>query len=147
MKHTSILIAFVVALVLPGVAAGQQVGDNATIIVPAGKIVDLRQVVVVKGAPKPTATDVGTCSDAAVRLQDAQVVDREPPAGRSGRGAAVGPLPTVATQTAIVVPGVTGFTELKPGWHLGSFRPGGKCGPGYDIYLAHIIAIDDKAER
>jgi hypothetical protein len=147
MKHTLILIAFAFALVLPmTVAAGQQVGDNATIIVPTGKIADLRQVLIVKGTPKPAATDVGNCADGGVHLQDAQLVDREPPAGRGGRGAK-GPLPTVSTEVAIVVPGVTGFKELKPGWHLGSYRPGGKCGPGYDIYLAHIIAIDDKAER
>jgi hypothetical protein len=147
MKHTSILVGLVLALVLPVTnAAGQQIGDNATIIVPAGKIVDLRQVLVVKSVPKPAATDVGTCADASVHLQEAQIIDREPPAGRSGRGVQ-GVLPTVATETAVVVPGVTGFTTLKPGWRLGSFRPGGKCGPGYDIYLAHIIAIDEKAER
>jgi hypothetical protein len=47
----------------------------------------------------------------------------------------------VAVQVAIIIPGVGGFKELKPGWHLGSYRAGGKCG-GYDIYLAHIIATE-----
>ena len=147
MKRTLILLA---ALVLPFVlplpdVAGQQLGDNATIIVPAGKVQNMRQVVVVKGAPKTAATKIGTCGSADVHLQDADIVDREPPPGaRGGRGEAApaGTIPTVATDVAIIVPGVAGFKELKPGWRLGSFRPGGKCGPGYDIYLAHIIAIE-----
>ena len=143
MKKMMILLG---ALALPVVAghaalAGQQVGDNATIIVPTGKVTNLRQVVVVKGAPK-AAVKLPDCADGDVRLQDADIVDRESPAGRGGRGgAAPEKLPTVSSQVAIVIPGVAGFKDLKPGWHLGSFRPGGKCA-GYDIYLAHIIAIE-----
>lgn len=146
MKKILILLgAFVLPLVLwPAGLTGQQLGDNATIIVPAGKITNLRQVLVVKGAPKATATKVGDCGSGDVRFQDAQLVDREPPPGRGERGS-TGPaekLPTVATEVAIVYPGVAGFKELKPGWHLGSYRGGGKCGPGYDVYVAHIIAIE-----
>jgi hypothetical protein len=143
MKKMSIVLgAFLLPLVLwPAGLAGQQVGDNATIIVPTGKVVNMRQVVVVKGAPK-AAIKVADCADGDIRLQDAEIVDREGPPGRGGRGgAAPEKLPTVASQVAIIIPGVAGFKELKPGWHLGSFRPGGKCG-GYDIYLAHIIAIE-----
>lgn len=141
-KIVIVLGALVPALAVLSVGlAGQQLGDNATIIVPAGKIVDLRQVLVVKGAPKAAAVTIGNCGSGEVRFQDAQLVDREPPPGR-GRGSSAEKLPTVATEVAIIVPGVAGFKELKPGWHLGSYREGGKCGPGYDIYLAHIIAIE-----
>jgi len=143
MKKMSIAFGALIVLlaVWSAALAGQQLGDNATIIVPTGKVANLRQVVVVKGAPK-TAIKLPDCADGDVRLQDADVVDREGPAGRGGRGgAAPEKLPTVSSQVAIIIPGVAGFKELKPGWHLGSFRPGGKCA-GYDIYLAHIIAIE-----
>lgn len=146
MKRILILLgSLVLPLMLwPGDLAGQQLGDNATIIVPAGTISDLRQALVVKGAPKPTATKVGSCGSGDVHFQDAELVDREPPPGRGGRASTepAGKLPTVATEVAIIVPGVAGFKELKPGWHLGSYRTGGKCGPGYDVYLAHIIAVE-----
>ena len=151
MKKTSIplgmgLPALALALtLLPGGVAAQQLGDNATIIVPAGAITNLRQVLVVKGAPKATATKVGDCVSGDVRFQEAQLVDREPPPGRGARGSegsAVEKIPPVATDVAIIFPGAAGFKELKTGWRLGSYRPGGKCGPGYDIYVAHIIAIE-----
>ncbi|MBI3491167.1 MAG: hypothetical protein HY047_05190 [Acidobacteria bacterium] len=145
MKKMSILLG---ALILPlavwpaGLVA-QQLGDNATIIVPAGKITNMRQVLVVKGPPK-AAVKAGDCAAGDVRLQDAELVDREPPPGaRGGRGSeAPEKIPTLSTTVAIAYPGVAGFKELKPGWHLGSYRPGGKCGPGYDVYVAHIIAIE-----
>lgn len=143
MKNMLILLGtLILSLVAwPTELGGQQLGDNATIVVPTGKITNLRQVVVVKGAPK-AATKLPDCAEGDVRLQDAEIVDREPPPGRGGRGGtAAEKLPTVAAQVAIIIPGVAGFKELKPGWHLGSFRAGGKCG-GYDIYLAHIIAIE-----
>lgn len=145
MKKTVILLgALVLSLTWsPTGFAGQQLGDNATIIVPAGAIKNLRQVLVVKGAPKPAATKVGNCGPAEVHLQDADLVDRPAPAGREGRGGqAVPPLPTVQTQVAIVIPGPAGFKELKTGWRLGSYRGGGSCGPGYDVYVAHIIAVE-----
>ena len=147
MKKISILLGALVFLLAlsPGGLAGQQLGDNATIIVPAGKIANLRQVLVVKGGPKTTAMKVGDCASGDVHFQDAQLVDREPPPGaRGGRGATASytPIPAVATEVAIVFPGAAGFKELKPGWHLGSYRGGGKCGPGYDVYVAHIIAIE-----
>ena len=146
MKRISMLLgALVLPLALwPAGLSGQQLGDNATIIVPAGTITNMRQVLVVKGGPKATAKKVGDCAAGDVRFQDAELVDREPPPGRGGRGGeaqAYKPIPTVATEVAIAFPGVAGFKELKPGWHLGSYRGGGKCGPGYDVYVAHIIAI------
>jgi hypothetical protein len=143
MKKMLILLGAFGLLVVaaPTGLAGQQIGDNATIIVPTGKVVNMRQVIVVKSAPK-TAIKVADCADGDIRLQDAEIVDREGPPGRGGRGgAAPEKLPTVAAQVAIIIPGVAGFKELKPGWHLGSFRPGGKCA-GYDILLAHIIATE-----
>jgi hypothetical protein len=128
-------------------AGAQQLGDNFTVIVPAGAVANLRQVLVVTGAPKAAATKVGNCAPGDVHLQDAQLVDREPPprSGRGGEGGADAPvqkLPTVTTQVAIAFPGASGVSRLKPGWHLGSWRSGGKCGPGYDVYVAHIIAIE-----
>ncbi len=144
MKKISIWLgALALPLVLLSAAsAGQQLGDNATIIVPAGKITNLRQVLVVKGAPKAAAAKVGDCLSGDLRFQDAELVDRDPPpGGRGGRGSTE-KIPTVATEVAIIYPGVAGFKELKPGWHLGSYRSGGKCGPGYDVYVAHIIAIE-----
>jgi hypothetical protein len=141
MKRTSILLG---ALVLSLVSsrtdiAAQQLGDNATIVVPAGKITNLRQVLVVKGPPQAAATKVGTCASADVHFQDAELVDREAPPGRAEPAEKI---PTVATQVAIIIPGAAGFKELKPGWHMGGYRPGGHCGPGFDIYLAHIIATE-----
>ncbi|MBI3264157.1 MAG: hypothetical protein HYZ58_13555, partial [Acidobacteria bacterium] len=50
-------------------------------------------------------------------------------------------IPTVATEVAVIMPGAAGFKELKSGWQVGSYRTGGKCGPGYDIYVGHIIAM------
>lgn len=145
MKRKSILLG---ALVLPLALwaeglAGQEVGDSATIIVPTGKITNLRQVLVVKGPPKATATKVGTCSSGEVYFQDAELVDREAPPGRGGRGstASAEKIPTVATEVAIIMPGAAGFKEFKSGWHVGSYRTGGKCGPGYDVYVGHIIAM------
>jgi hypothetical protein len=142
MKKMSILLgAFILPLAVGSAGlVGQQLGDNATIIVPAGKITNLRQVLVVKGPPK-AAVKVGDCAAGDVRWQDAEIVDREPPPGRGGSGAPE-KIPTVSTTVAITFPGVAGFKEFKPGWHLGSYRPGGKCGPGYDVYVAHIIAIE-----
>lgn len=144
MKRPSILLemglsalALSLALLPTGLAA-QQLGDNATIIVPAGAIKDLRQVLVIKSAPKPTATKVGNCGSGEVHFQDAEVVDREAP---PGRGQQPPPFPTAATTVAIIFPGVAGFKELKPGWRMGSYRSGGTCGPGYDVYVAHIIAV------
>ena len=146
MKRISILLgALVLSLTLvPAGLTGQQLGDNATIIVPAGKITNLRQVLVVKSPPKAAASKVGDCVSGDVHFQDAQLDDREPPPGRGERGS-TGPaakIPPVATDVAIIFPGAAGFKELKPGWHLGSYRGGGKCGPGYDVYVAHIIAIE-----
>ena len=145
MKKTSILLgALVLSLTLwPAGLTGQQLGDNATIIVPAGTITNLRQVLVVKGAPKATAAKAGNCASGDVHFQDAQLVDREAPP----RGSGAGSNPPVAntsvpTEVTVVFPGASGFKELKPGWHLGSWRSGGKCGPGYDVYVAHIIAIE-----
>jgi hypothetical protein len=148
MKNTPIRLWSLVLLLAfsPAAPAGQQLGDNATIIVPSGAISDLRQVLVVKGPPKPIVSRVGTCASGDVHFQEAELADREPPPGRGGRGSTgpTGKIPTKATEVAIIVPGAVGFRELKPGWHLGSYRAGGKCGPGYDVYVAHIIAIEDK---
>lgn len=144
MKKTVILLGVLVLslTLLPTRLAAQQLGDNATIIVPTGTIQNTRQVLVVKGAPKPTTTKVGNCGSGEVHWQDADLVDRALPPGREGRGASAAPFPTVAAQVAVIFPGVAGFNELKTGWRLGSYRAGGKCGPGYDVYVAHIIAIE-----
>lgn len=123
---------------LPSGLVAQQLGDNATIIVPAGTIKDLRQVLVVKGAPKPTATKVGNCGPGEVYFQEADLVDRAAPPGRGPQPPA---LPTAATTVAIVFPGAAGFKDFKPGWRVGSYRSGGTCGPGYDVYVAHVIAV------
>jgi hypothetical protein len=136
MNKTSILLAMGLAALalsltlVPTGLAGQQVGDNFTIIVPAGKITDLKKLLVVTGKPKATATKVGNCAKGAVYFSDANLVDRE------GKAA------PVATETTIAFPGAAGFAELKPGWRIGSFRPGGKCGPGYEAFVAHIIAME-----
>lgn len=144
MKKTVILLgACVLSItVLPSGLAGQQLGDNATLIVPTGTIKNARQVLVVKSAPKATASKVGDCESGEVHWQDADLVDRALPPGRDGRGTVAPPLPTVATQVAIIVPGTAGFKEYKVGFHLGKLGDKGKCGPGYDVYLAHIIAIE-----
>ena len=141
MKKMSIrLAALVLPLVVSSVSlAGQQLGDNTTLIVPTGAIQNARQVIVIKGAPSATATKIGSCGDP-VKFQDAEVVDRLPPAG--GRGPASPQLPTIKTTVAIVVPGVTGYKEFKVGWHMGKLGDKGACGPGYDVKLAHIIAIE-----
>jgi hypothetical protein len=142
-KTSTLLGALVLSLTaMPAGLTGQQLGDNATIIVPAGKITNLRQVLVVKGPPK-AAANVGNCVSGSVRFQDAEAVDREEPGGRGGEGSTASRrIPTVATEVAIIYPGAAGFKELKAGWHLGSYRGGGKCGPGYDVYVAHIIASE-----
>lgn len=123
---------------LPASLAAQQLGDNATIIVPSGTIKNLKQVLVLKGAPKPAATKVGNCGSGEVYFQDADLVDRAAP---PGRGEQPPPFPTVATTVAIVFPGPAGFKEFKTGWRVGSYRSGGTCGPGYDVYVAHVIAV------
>ena len=139
LRHGPVLWALALSLTLPGTYLGaQQLGDNATIIVPAGTIKELKQVLVVKGAPKPAATKVGNCGPGEVHFQDADLVDRDPPPGRGQKPPL---LPTVATTVAIVSPGAAGFREFKPGSRVGSYRSGGKCGPGYDVYVAHVIAV------
>lgn len=146
MKRISVLIGVLLLslAVWPAAVSSQQVGDNATIIVPAGKLTSVRQVLVVKGPPKAGATKVGTCASGDVHFQEAELVDRAAPPGAGGRGSTTSAekIPDVATEVAIVVPGVAGFKELTPGWHVGSYRSGGKCGPGYDVYVAHILAIN-----
>jgi len=106
----------------------QQVGDNFTVILPEGKLTNLRKVLVVK-APKPSLAKVGDCKSGEVRMWEAELVDRE------------GKEPPVPTEVAIIIPGAAGVSELKTGWRIGSWRSGGKCGPGYEAYLAHIIAL------
>ncbi len=123
---------------LPASPVARQLGDNATIIVPTGTIKDLRQVLVVKGPAKAAATKVGNCATGEVHFQDAELVDRPAP---PGRGQQPPPFPTVATTVAIAYPGPAGFKEFKVGWHVGSYRSGGTCGPGYDVYVAHVIAL------
>ncbi|MBI1873463.1 MAG: hypothetical protein HYS05_06175 [Acidobacteria bacterium] len=145
MKRIFVLLGalLLVSAVWPAAVSGQQVGDSATIIVPTGKITNLRQVLIVKGPPKATATKVGNCGSGGVHFQDAELVDRDAPPGRGGRGSAASPekIPTVATEVAVIMPGAAGFKEFKSGWQVGSYRTGGKCGPGYDIYVGHIIAM------
>lgn len=136
MKTTSILLGIGLSALglsltpLPAGLAAQQVGDNFTIIVPAGKLTDLKNVLVVTGKPKG-ATKVGDCKSGEFRFHDADLVDR---------GAKAAP---VATEVTILIPGASGISELKPGWRIGSFRPGGKCGPGYEAFVAHIIAMEE----
>ncbi|MDO8681385.1 MAG: hypothetical protein Q7R30_22940 [Acidobacteriota bacterium] len=144
MKRPSILhgmglsaLAFCLAL-LPTSLAAQQLGDNATIIVPSGTIKNLKQVLVVKSGLKPAATKVGNCGSGEVYFQDADLVDRAAP---PGRGEQPPPFPTVVTTVAIVFPGSAGFKEFKPGWRVASYRSGGTCGPGFDVYVAHVIAV------
>ena len=140
MKKMSIrLAALVLPLVVSSVSlAGQTIGDNATLLVPVGVVTNARQVLVIKGAPKPTATKVGNCGDD-LKFQDADLVDRPDPPG--GRGAKIiPPIPTVKTQVAVVIPGVTGFTEMKVGWQMGTLGDKGVCGPGYDIKYSNLIA-------
>lgn len=141
MKRMSV---WLVALVLPLIAssvslAGQQLGDNATIILPTGTITNARQVIVITSAPKPAATKIGNCGDD-VKFQDADIVDRLPPT--SGRGPASPLVPTFKSTVAIAVPGVTGFKEFKVGWKMGKLGDKGACGPGYEVKLAHIIATE-----
>lgn len=144
MKNISLrlaTLAFVVAA-CPATARGQQLGDNATIIVRAGTITNLNQTLLVKGAPK-AATTVGNCAGSEVRFQDALLENREGLSRGSGPASKSAPsTAAVPIEVTVVVPGASGFKELKPGWRLGSWRSGGKCGPGYDVYLAHIIAIE-----
>jgi hypothetical protein len=142
MKKISRLCAVLAlaAAAWPAASIGQQLGDNATIIVRSGTITNLNQTLVVKGGPK-APTKVGNCAPGEVRFHDALLENREGPSRASGASkvAATSPVPMEVT---IVFPGAAGFKELKPGWRLGSWRGGGKCGPGYDVYVAHIIAIE-----
>lgn len=110
-----------------GRAAGQQVGDNFTVIVTADKLTDANSVLVVKSAK--AAKKVGDCAAKEVNFVDGELVSRD------GKAA------PVAVEAAIIIPGVSEIAELKPGWRVGSFRAGGKCGPGYDAFLAHVIAL------
>ena len=136
MKKISILLgmglaALALSLTLwPTGLGAQQVGDNFTVIVPAGKITDLKKVLVVTGKPRAAATKVGDCKSGDVHFSDANLVDRD---GKAG---------PVATEVTIIIPGASGISELKPDWHLGSWRAGGKCGPGYEVFLVHIIAME-----
>jgi hypothetical protein len=121
---------------------GQQLGDNATIIVRTGTITNLRQTLVVKSQPK-APTKVGNCAPGEVRFHDALLEDRAAPTrGEGSAGDSKAATSSVPAEVAITFPGAAGFKELKPGWRLGSWRSGGKCGPGYDVYVAHIIAIE-----
>jgi hypothetical protein len=142
MKKISLVCAALALAVAawPAPSIGQQLGDNATIIVRSGTITNLNQTLVVKGAPK-APTNVGNCARGEVRFQDALLENREGPSRGAGASkvSATSPVPMEVT---IVFPGAAGFKELKPGWRLGSWRSGGKCGPGYDVYVAHIIAIE-----
>ncbi len=136
MKKTSILLGIgllglgLFLAPLPAGVAAQQVGDNFTIIIPAGKLTDLKKVLVVTGKPKAAATKVGDCKSGDVHFSDANLVDRDEKAA------------PVATEVTIIIPGASGISELKPGWRIGSWRAGGKCGPGYEAFLAHIIAME-----
>lgn len=123
------LLAAVVASFVSASGSARQLGDNFTVILPAGKLTNLRQVLVVT-KPKPTTTKVGDCKPGAeVRFFEANLLDRE------------GKQAPVPTEVAIVYPGASGITELKPGWRLGSWRAGGKCGPGYEAFVAHVIGL------
>ena len=139
-KMSMRLAALVLPLVVSSVSlAGQGLGDNCTIIVKEGTIKNNNQTIVIKSAPSATVSKVGNCDLGEVRWQDAEVVDRPSPPG--GRGAAPKLLPTEKTQVAVIVPGPTGYKEFKVGVTVGSFRDGGKCGPGYELLLAPIIAV------
>lgn len=140
-KRPLLLFALALAsLSWTGRATGQQLGDNATIIVRAGAITNLNQTLVVKGGPK-APTKVGNCATGEVRFHEALLENRERPSRGSGERPAAA-ASSVPVEVTIVFPGAAGFKELKPGWRLGSWRSGGKCGPGYDVYVAHIIAIE-----
>lgn len=141
MKKMSIrLAALVLPLVVSAVSvAGQELGDNATVILKEGTLTNMRQMVVIKSTPAAAASKVGNCGPD-VRWQEAEVVDRSAPAG--GRGPVVPPIPTFKTQAAIMIPGVVGFKDFKVGVKVGSWRDGGKCGPGFNTYLAHIIGTE-----
>ena len=132
MNKISILLGTLVLsfTLWPTGLAGQQVGDNFTIIVPAGKVTDLKKLLVVTGKPKAAATKVGNCASGTFHFSDANLVDRD------GKAA------PVATEATIIIPGASGISELQPGWKVGSWRDGGRCGPGYEAFLVHIIAME-----
>lgn len=138
MKKTSILLGMgllTVALsltLLPAVAA-QQAGDSLVILVPTGKLENPNQMVVVTGRPK-AAIKVGTCKTGDFRAQDVNVLDRD---GQKILG----------TAEVVVIdwgyrndPAPFTGIELASGTRLGSMRGGGRCGPGYEGYTAHVLA-------
>jgi hypothetical protein len=130
MKAIAIWLPVVVLLTArPTTLAAQQVGDNFTIVVPAGAVTDLKKVLVVTGKPK-APVKVGTCAPGTFQFWDARLVDRD---GKSA---------PVQTEVALIIPGAAGFKDLRAGWHVGSWREGGRCGPGFEAFLVHIIAID-----
>jgi len=46
----------------------------------------------------------------------------------------------IVAATVLCDRGQPALPELKPGTRLGSFRDGGLCGPGYNVYTAHVLA-------
>jgi len=142
-NKTAILICglvLVVALSLTSLTA-QDRGDNFTIIVPPGKLTLHRQIMIVKGAPT-AAKNVGNCGPGTAQFQDVEIIDRDPTPGRTGAEGSPEQTPTVTTQAALIWPGVKGFKEMQTGWRLGSWHDGGKCGPGYEAFVAFIIATE-----
>ncbi len=159
MKKTSILLMGlgVVALSLASSTrlyaqrGPVQIGDTATYIVPAGVYTSPTIDLVITGpaqAPKAvgdcvtkgsTITDPGLVGAAkmptSVAFYDADIVPR-----KQINNVWLEQAPTGKTTVAMIFPGYMGFTDLKQGWHIGHGRDGGKCGPGYEIFIMHVIA-------
>ena len=141
MRKTAILIGglvFVLALSLTSLTA-QDIGDNFIIIVPAGKLTLYRQDMVVKGPPK-AAVKVGNCGPGTAQFQDVEIVDRGPTPAKGRVERSTNLTPTVTTEAALILPGAKGFKDMQTGWRLSSWHVGGKCGPGYEVYTAFIVA-------
>ncbi len=147
MKKGSILLAIGMSAfalspsLLPAPLGAQEVGENLVVLLPAGKLANPGQVLVVTGKPK-AATKVGTCKPGDFYAQDANVFDRQQ---QSVSTPAEGKAPTPAEVIVIDFgyrnqPTQFEGIELAPGTRLGSFGGGGRCGPGYQVYTAHILA-------
>lgn len=137
MKKTSIVIGIgllgaVLSLTLLPAAAAQEVGDGLVILVPAGKVQNVNQILVVTGRAKAT-TKVGTCKTGDFKAQDVNIVDTD---GQKVLG----------TSEVIVIdygyrndPVPFKGVELAVGTRLGSGRNAGLCGPGWEAFTQHVL--------
>ena len=107
-------------------------GEAVVIIVPedvtepSQRGMTLTKRVKVTGAPG-NATSVGTCHQGNIAMQPADALD---PDGNED---------AAPMEFAVLYPE---GAELPTGTLMGAWRPGGPCGPGYEIMRGHILVTD-----